>query len=133
MGSVLVVVADIVAHESFQMPFIEHNHVVKQVAAAASHPTLCESILQRAPKRCTNRFSPQLLGRGDHVLAEFCIPIEQEKPLSAGIRPRFAHLLTDPERTGIPGHVAAENFPATVAYHEEAVQDSESERRHGEE
>ena len=36
MGSVLVVVADIVAHESFQMPFIEHNHVVKQVAAPAS-------------------------------------------------------------------------------------------------
>src|SRR6266446_6176001 len=71
MGSVLMVVADIFAHESFQMAFIEHDHMVQQVAAAASHPTLCDSVLPRTAKRGANRFSPQVLSRGDHVIAKF--------------------------------------------------------------
>src|SRR5439155_24936013 len=49
---------DIFAHQSLQMPFIEHDHVVRQVAAAASYPTLCDSILPRTAKRGANRFSP---------------------------------------------------------------------------
>src|SRR5437660_369821 len=58
MGSVLVVVADIFAHESFQMPFIEHDHMVKQVSSATPNPTLCDSILPRTAKRGANRFRP---------------------------------------------------------------------------
>src|SRR5439155_21760638 len=57
MGSVLVVVADIFAHESFQMPFIEHAHMLKQVSSATPNPTLCDSILPRTAKRGANRFS----------------------------------------------------------------------------
>jgi hypothetical protein len=71
MGSVLVVVADIFAHQSLQMPFIEHNHMVQQVAAAASHPALCDAILPWTAKGGANRLSPQVLDRGDHVIAEF--------------------------------------------------------------
>ena len=77
MGSVLVVVADIFVHESLQMPFIEHDHMVQQVAAAASYPTLGHSVLPRTAKCGANRLSPQVLDRGDHVIPEFCIPIEK--------------------------------------------------------
>ncbi len=44
MGSVLVVVAHVFAQESLQLPFIEHDHMVQQVAAADSYPALCGSI-----------------------------------------------------------------------------------------
>src|SRR5438093_10446480 len=62
MGSVLVVVADIFAHESFQMPFIEHDHMVKQVSSATPNPTLCDSILPRTAKRGANPFSRPAVG-----------------------------------------------------------------------
>src|SRR5712691_5039650 len=70
MGSIVVVVADIFAHESFQMAFIEHDHMVQQVAAATPNPTLCSSILPRTAKHGANRFSPQVLGRADHLIPE---------------------------------------------------------------
>jgi hypothetical protein len=70
MGSVFVIVADIVVHESFQMPLIEHDYMVQQVATAASHPTLCDSILPRTAKCGANRFSAQVFGRADHVISE---------------------------------------------------------------
>ena len=60
VGSVLVVVADIFAHESLQMPFIEHDHMVQQVAAAASYPT-CDSILPRTAKRGRTGSVPRFL------------------------------------------------------------------------
>ena len=70
MGSVLVVVAEIIGHESFHMPRNEHNYMVQQVATAAPHPTLRDSILTRTAKRGANPFSTQGLGRADHVLSE---------------------------------------------------------------
>src|SRR6266481_7988179 len=47
MGPILMVVADIVAHEPFQMPFVQYDHMIEQVAAAASHPTLRHAVLPR--------------------------------------------------------------------------------------
>lgn len=51
MGSVFVVVADVFAHESLQMPFTEHDHMIEQVTAAAPHPALRDSVLPRTAKR----------------------------------------------------------------------------------
>lgn len=93
------------------MAFIEHDHMVKQVSSATPNPTLCSSILPRTTKRGANRFSPKVLGSADHVISELCIPIKHEELLSRDIRPCFPHLLNDPERTRIPGHVAVQNFP----------------------
>src|SRR2546429_9846357 len=111
MGSILVVIADIFAHQSLQMPFIEPEHVVRQVAAAAFHPTLCDSILPRTAKRGANRFSPHVLGRADHLIPDLCIPIGKQELLGAGIRPCFTHLLNDPKCTWSPRYVSTQNFP----------------------
>jgi len=48
-----------------------------------------------------------------------------ERMIESWHGPCFTHLLNDPERTWIPGHLTAQNLPAAVADHEEAVQDSE--------
>src|SRR5262249_24360797 len=62
---------------------------------------------------------------------EVCILIEQQEPLSPAVRPCFPHLLHDPEGTGIPRNVEAQNSPAIVSNDEEAVQDTERKRRQG--
>lgn len=35
---VIVEVANVLIHETLQMPFVEHDHVVEQIAATGSHP-----------------------------------------------------------------------------------------------
>ena len=47
MRSVLVVVTDVLIHQAFQMPFIENDHMVEQIAAAVADPTLGNAVLPR--------------------------------------------------------------------------------------
>src|SRR5664280_457904 len=44
VGSVVVIIGNVLGDESLQMPLIQRDHVVEQVAAAASDPTLSERI-----------------------------------------------------------------------------------------
>jgi hypothetical protein len=37
MRPVVVVVADVLIHQAFQMPFIQDNHMIKQIPAAVIH------------------------------------------------------------------------------------------------
>jgi hypothetical protein len=48
MRPVVVVVADVPAHQSSQMPFIEHDDMVEQVAATVANPALRDTVLPRA-------------------------------------------------------------------------------------
>jgi hypothetical protein len=43
--AVLVMVGDVLGKEPFQVPLVESNHMVEQLAAAAPHPTLGDTIL----------------------------------------------------------------------------------------
>ena len=41
MRTVLVIVEEVGRHQAFEMPLIQDNHVVQQVASATSHPVFC--------------------------------------------------------------------------------------------
>jgi hypothetical protein len=47
MCSVLMMVTNVLRQQSFQMAFIQCNHVVQEVSSAASHPALRDAILPR--------------------------------------------------------------------------------------
>jgi len=44
---VVVVVTHVLVHQAFQMPFIENDHVVKQIVAAVADPALGDTVLPR--------------------------------------------------------------------------------------
>jgi hypothetical protein len=48
VGSVLVVVANVFVEKSLQVPLVERNHVVEQIASTALNPAFRDSILPRA-------------------------------------------------------------------------------------
>ena len=54
MGSVHVVIPDVLRHEAFQMAFVQNDHMIQQIAPAASHPALGNSVLPRTPKCSAN-------------------------------------------------------------------------------
>jgi hypothetical protein len=47
MSLVLVVVANVLAEESFEVAFIQGNNMIQQISAAALHPALGGAILPR--------------------------------------------------------------------------------------
>ena len=133
MRSVFVVVTYVFRHESFQVSFIQYDHMVQHVAATTPYPTLGDSVLPGTPKCGANRLTPKHSGRIDHVSAELSITIKQQELLSPCVWPGFAHLLHDPQGTGILRNIAAQNSPAIVINEEEAIQDPEGKGGHGEE
>jgi len=50
MRPVLVIIEQVGRHKSFEMPLIEDDHVVQQVASATSHPALSNTVLPRTAK-----------------------------------------------------------------------------------
>src|SRR3974390_1646720 len=50
MRPVLVIIEQVGRHKSFEMPLIEDDHVVQQVASAPSHPALSNTVLPRTAK-----------------------------------------------------------------------------------
>ena len=50
MLSVLVVVTDLLAHQAFQMAFVENDDMVEQVAAAVAGPSLRDTVLPWTPE-----------------------------------------------------------------------------------
>jgi hypothetical protein len=47
MRSVFVIVANVLTHQAFQMPLIQHNYMVKQIAAAVADPAFGHAVLTR--------------------------------------------------------------------------------------
>jgi len=42
-----MVIADVLIHQALQMPFIQNDHMVEQIAAAVANPTLGDAVLSR--------------------------------------------------------------------------------------
>lgn len=45
VGSVIVVIANVLGHEALEMAFIEHHHMVKQISTARPDKTFGQAIL----------------------------------------------------------------------------------------
>src|ERR1039458_4649997 len=56
VGSVVVIIGNVLGEESLQMALIQGDYVVEQVAAAASDPTFGDAILPGTPDRGTDRW-----------------------------------------------------------------------------
>src|ERR1019366_4024257 len=76
VGSVVVIIGNVLGEESLQMSLIQGDHVVEQVAAAASDPTLGDPILPGTPNRGTDRCHLQRAHRRRHLQAILRVMVE---------------------------------------------------------
>jgi len=74
--SVIVIIADVVGHESLQMPFVEHDHMVEQIATAIPNPAFGNAILPRTAKRRSLRLNTEVLDGADDFRIEIRAPIK---------------------------------------------------------
>src|ERR1017187_127138 len=76
VGSVVVIIGNVLREQSLQMALIQRDHVVEQVAAGASDPTLGDAILPGTSNRGTDRYHLQRADRRWHFQAVLRIVVE---------------------------------------------------------
>jgi hypothetical protein len=75
---VVMVIAHIFCHEPFEMPFVERDHVVQQIASAARDETFGHAILPGAPNRRANRYNTQALHGFQNLTVKRVLTIKDE-------------------------------------------------------
>jgi len=76
MRPVLVIVVQVRRHQPFEMPLIQDNHVVQQVASGTSHPALSDTVLPRTAKGRANWLAPHVPHSRNDIGAKLCVSIE---------------------------------------------------------
>src|SRR5215831_15420334 len=73
--AVLVMVGDVLGEQPLQVPLVESNHMVEQLAATASHPTLGDAILPGTFERGPQGVNFHGSNGCRNLRPVFCIPI----------------------------------------------------------
>src|SRR5664279_2059780 len=133
VGSVVVIIGNVLGEESLQMTLIQRDHVVEQVTAAASDPTLGGPILPGTPNRGTDRCHLQRADRRWHFQSVLRIAVEYEKSGRGIVGKSFSQLLHDPGASRMASDVEVQDAAAIMTDDEEAVQNPKGESGDGEE
>ena len=75
MRAVLVMVGDVFGKQALQMPLVESNHMVEQLATAASHPALGNTSLPGTFERGPHGVYLQGSNGCRDLRPVFCIPV----------------------------------------------------------
>ena len=78
MCSVLVVIADVLAHQPFEMPFIPYDHVIQQVSSTVTNPAFGDSILPWIAEAGSLRCDAKALYCFDNFLIKICGTIKDQ-------------------------------------------------------
>ena len=115
------------------MRFVQRDDMIEDLAPATTDPAFRYSVL---PWRLHARLlglHTRRLQEGHHPGVELRVTIEDRVAIRAGLWERLAHLLDDPRRRRVTGDVEMQDLPSPMLDDEEALQQLERHRGHGEE
>ena len=133
MSSVIMVISDVLGQKPPEMTLVQSDDVVEPPPATASDPAFRHSVLPRALAGGLHGSDLHRANRGRNVQSVFCVAIKDEEPGGRLIRKCFPQLLANPGASRMTSNVEVEDAPAVMADDEEAIQEVEADRRHGEE
>src|SRR5215469_3810685 len=133
MSPVLMVIEQVGKHQSFEMPLIEDDHVVQQVASATSYPALSNTVLPRTAKSRASWLASHVSHGRNHIGAKLGVSVEEQESVRLLVRTCFSQLLYYPKCMRIARHIEVQDLTPAVADNEKAVQNTERERWDGEE
>jgi hypothetical protein len=116
MCSIIVVLTDVLVHQSLQVAFIQNNHLVEQISTAASDPELNNAVLPRTSDAGSFWLDVQYLDGTDHLLIEISRSVEDQILWSRIVRKCFSQLLHGPSTIWMPGHIAVKDTPPIMRY-----------------
>src|SRR5208337_151372 len=133
MGSVVLVVIDVLIHQALQMAIIENDHMVEQIPAAVADPSFGNTILPGTLDAGSFGLNPEAPYRLNNAVTKVRATVEDQVARRGIIGKRFAQLLRYPCASWMPGDVEMQNLTPTVGNNEEAIEHAKGERRNCEE
>src|SRR5580658_1569742 len=133
MRAIVLVVMDVLVHQPFQMPFIQHDHMVEQIAAAVANPTLGNTVLPWTSETGPLWLNAKALHGVDDFLIEARAAIKDQVARGRVIGKSFAKLLDNPGTVRMLGHGAVKDTPSIMRDDKEAVKHAERQRGHSKE
>jgi hypothetical protein len=109
-----MVVTNVIIHQAFQMPFVENEHRVEQIATAVSNPRLGDAVLPGAAKDAPLRLDAEALHAIDRLCIEAVAAIKDQVATRRVIRERLVQLLDDLGAGWMPGRVILKNASPVV-------------------
>lgn len=114
MCSVVVIVANVLAHQAFHVPLIRNNQMVEQVSTSVTNPMLCNPILPRASETDPFRLDLQGLDGTDDLFIEVRGAIENQIPWGGIASKRFPQLLYNLDTVWMAGGFPVQNSPSVM-------------------
>src|SRR5580658_3414902 len=96
MRAIVLVVMDVLVHQPFQMPFIQHDHMVEQIVTAVANPTLGNTVLPWTSETGPLWLNAKALHGVDDFLIEARAAIKDQVARGRVIGKSFAKLLDNP-------------------------------------
>ena len=124
MRPVLVIIAHVVIHESFQMVFIKYDHMIEQFAPTAADEPFRNAILPRASEASPFRLDAEALDGVDCVAFEIRGPIKDQVFGSAIVGEGIAQLLRHPCACRVLRGIKMKNPASVMGDDDEAVEDA---------
>jgi hypothetical protein len=79
MRPVLVIAEQVRGHQPLEMPLIQNDHMVQQVASATSHPMLSNTVLPRTAKARSSWLASHLPHSRNHIGTNLGLAVEQQE------------------------------------------------------
>ena len=133
MSSILVIIPDVLVHQAFQMPFVENDHMIDQIATTIPDPALGDTVLPRAPETGSLWLDAKALHRVDHFFIKLRAAIEDQIARRRVVGKCLAQLLNNPSTARMLCNIAVEDSSPIMRNDKKAVENAEGQRRYGEE
>jgi len=128
MRAVVVIVADVISEQPFQMMFIQRNDVIQQIATTALDPSLRHTVLPRTLERSSHRSDGHRPNRTRHLQTVLRVSVKDQEPGTRSVRKCFSQLLNDPHARWMPGDVDVQYASTIMADDEKAIEHAERDR-----
>src|SRR6266852_4377372 len=133
MRAILVVVANILGEQTFQVAFVNCDDVIQEITAATPYPTLCNSILPRTFERSADRTHAQGSNRCRDFQSILGITIKDEEPRSGSKWKCFSQLLDNPRACRMLCDIEVQDATTIVTDDKKAIERAEGDRRNSKE
>ena len=125
MRAVLVVVANILIEQAFQVAFVNCDDVIQEITPATPYPTFCNAILPRTFERSADRIHPQGSNRRGDFQSILGITIKDDEPRSGSKWKCFSQLLDDPQACRMLCDIEMQDAPTIVTDDEKTIERAE--------
>src|SRR5271170_3286539 len=124
MRTVIVEVANVFVHKALQVAFIQHDHMVEQIAAAGANPTFGHTVLPGTAEAVSFRLDAKALHGADDFLVEIRTGIDDQIARRRVVGKYLAQLLGHPSARRMLSHVEVKDASPVVGDDEKAIKNT---------